>query len=116
MLILRHLYTLSDESSDPESLLHNYIPLLLQCTKSPVMKTRIYIAKSIASIVNLYRYPNLIKIIFENHLETIKLRDNNKFHGLLEVLNHLIEKNYIFKFIQEEEFFDRLMKITEIEQ
>lgn len=80
------------------------------------MKTRVYIAKSIASIVNLYRYPSLIKIIFEEHLEKIKFRENNKFHGVLEVLNHLIDKNNIFKFIQEEEFFKRLIPITEIEQ
>ena len=30
VLILCHLFTLSDEISDPEALLHNYIPLLLK--------------------------------------------------------------------------------------
>ncbi|CAF0722657.1 unnamed protein product [Brachionus calyciflorus] len=114
VLILCHLFTLSDEITDPEALLHNYIPLLLKCSKSPVMKTRIFIAKSIASIVNLNRYPNLIQEIFVEHLDEKSLNDNNKIHGLLEILSCLIDKYNIFKFINFEEFFNNLEKLLEI--
>ena len=73
------MFTLSDEISDPEALLHNYIPMLLKCIKSPVMKTRVFIAKSIASIVNLDRYPTLIQDILNKEFNQF---DNNKIHGV----------------------------------
>lgn len=83
------------------------------------MKTRNFIAKSITSIVNLDRYPNLINQILIDHLNSetnIGQMDNNKINGILELLNCLIDKHNIFKFIQFDLFMDKLEPLIEIKQ
>jgi hypothetical protein len=108
---LCHLYTLSDEISDPEALLHNFVPLLLKCAKSPAMKNRIFISKSIATIVNLDRYSNLINDILDNYLLN-DLNDNNKLHGILQILIKLADKNKIFNFVLFNKFSEALNLIN----
>ncbi len=113
-MILCHLYTLTDELSDPEALLHNYVPGLIKyfkgknifflafddlepfhrCCKSPAMKIRTFIAKSICSIINLDRYPNLFDQLFK-----IDLNNNNELHGRLEIFTRVSEKHNVFKYI-----------------
>lgn len=80
------------------------------------MKTRVYIAKSVSSIVNLHRYPSLLNQIFDDHFEKIRPGDNNKINGLLEVLSSLIDKNNIFKFIKIDDFFNRIIPIIQLKQ
>jgi hypothetical protein len=106
-LILCHLFTLSDETSDPEALLHTLVPGLLDCIKSPVMKTRIHLAKAIASTVNLDRYPSLILDIF-----SMNCTDNNHLNGLLHVLSALIDRNeHIFRLCPLETFLKKLTSL-----
>ena len=59
------------------------------------MTIRIHIAKSLISICCIERYTTLIPIIFDNHLDIqyLSLKDNNFIHGLLEILNNLVEKH-----------------------
>jgi hypothetical protein len=58
------------------------------------MKTRNFIAKAMASIVNLERYPTLFSdlfAIFYTHSDDEI--NHNKIHGLFEILNSVIERN-----------------------
>lgn len=90
------------------------------------MKTRNFVAKSITSIVNLDRYPGLIHEIFNDHLKIDQIiissdsnqliLDNNKIHGILEVLNSLIDKHNIFKYIQFDLFLSYLEPLIELKQ
>jgi hypothetical protein len=116
------LFTLSDEISDPEALLHSYVPLLLKCCKSPVMKSRIFISKSIATITNLDRYPSLFKEIFQKHLQSeISSRksqpcDRNYLNGIFQVLTCLIEKHNIFQYISFDDFILNLKPFIDLDQ
>jgi hypothetical protein len=77
------------------------------------MKTRNFIAKAIASIVNLERYPNLFVSIFNNYEGVESQVDHNKIHGLFEVLNCIIEKNSDpFRFIKIDEFVQKLRSLV----
>lgn len=85
------------------------------------MKTRVFIAKAISSIVNLDRYPLLVKDIFDNYLKCDELNSKNSInsnymHGLFEVLNILAKKNNIFQFISFETFMSKLEPLSQIKQ
>ena len=130
VLILCHLFTLSDETSDPEALLHNFVPSLLNCCRSPAMKTRVFIAKAIGSIVHFDRYPALIGEIVGQHLPpSNELNNNNddgtaqapstensnlnKIHGVLEVLNVLVTKQNIFKYAKPDLVLSKLASLVD---
>lgn len=83
-----------------------------RCAKSPVMKTRNFIAKAIITIVNLDRYPTLIDDIFTLLLDRTEIIDHNKINGLLQILNGLIDKYDLFKFIPISVFLNNLEQLT----
>ena len=58
------------------------------------MTIRIHIAKSLISICSIERDTNVISNIFTKYLDNqyLGLKDNNYIHGLLEILNNLVEK------------------------
>ena len=82
------------------------------------MKMRNFIAKAIVSIVNLDRYPDLIAEIFDSHLlhmNSAANSDQNRIHGLFDILNGLVEKQNIFKFIKFETFVEKLKSLIPLE-
>ncbi len=66
------------------------------------------------------RYPTLVKEIFESFLkvELVFTKeqqiDNNKIHGLLEVMNFLIDKHDLFKFISVDELVIKIEPLLEL--
>ena len=87
------------------------------------MKTRVFIAKAISSIVNLDRYNQLIHEIFDKYFQPeFYLRnrertlDNNFIHGLTLVLSVLIDKQRVFKFISIEKFLSQIKSISSLRQ
>ena len=84
------------------------------------MKTRNFIAKAISSIVNLDRYPNLIYEILNDHLNVDLVNNqqnsinHNKIHGLVDVLNNLLDKYDILKFIKFQEFLGYLDQLINL--
>mgnify|MGYP001810442314 CR=1 FL=1 len=113
VLIFCHLFTLSDESSDPEALLHTFVPGLLRCSQSPVMKTRIHIAKAITAIVSLDRYHNLVSEILDTHLDC---GNKNNVNGILHILNHLLDKQNIFKLTKLDYVLEKAKNIADSTQ
>lgn len=90
LLILCRLYTLQDEKSDPDALLHNYVPLLIRCAQSPIMKIRVFNAKALSTILCIERYPSFIQNLFDQFDQVSN--DNNYINGLLEIINCFITK------------------------
>lgn len=87
------------------------------CCKSPVLKTRTFIAKALAAIVCLDRFPTLMRVIFEHYsknylLKSSGLIDNNYVDGILQVLVQLVQKHDVFKFISIKELIDQLLEPT----
>jgi hypothetical protein len=70
------------------------------------MKIRTFIAKSICSIVNLDRLPNLFDQLFK-----VDLNNNNDLNGRLEILTRLAEKHNMFKYIAFDSFQDEMNHI-----
>lgn len=63
------------------------------------MKIRVNITNSLVNIINIERFPKLLSTIFDDCLNTEfekaknnEIIDNNYIHGLLELLNCLVEK------------------------
>lgn len=84
------------------------------------MKTRIFIAKAISSIVCLDRYKSLISDIFDKYLHAEQYLtptiDNNYLHGILQAVSSLNDKNKIFQFITIEKFMANLTPLIELNQ
>ena len=110
--------------------MHNFVPSLLKCCRSPVMKTRVFIAKAIGSIVHFDRYPTLISEIVSQHLPC-ELNNNgtaqavpqgrednnsnlNKIHGVLQVLNVLVSKQNLFKYTKPELVLNKLSNLIDL--
>ena len=84
------------------------------------MKTRVFIAKSISSIVCLDRYKSLINDIFDQYLQPTlyltPLIDNNYLHGILQVITSLMDKNKVFQFISLDKFMKNLESLIGLDQ
>ena len=80
-----------------------------------MLKTRAFIAKALATIVCLDRYPTLMQVIFEHYsknylLKSSGLIDNNYVDGVLQVLVQLVQKHDVFKFVSIDELFEQLLE------